>query len=374
MDIAFESPCPDYDRFCQDREQIANFKAFQDKPTVECSAVYCISKDSIGTPKVLDFSPKEGSRAGGTEVKVQLKDLPAFSESDVTVTVRGSQYVGTAQVLALHQSPGSTLQAGSALLTLLTPKFTSIDDFATITISVSVGGQRSASFRFEYMPEIVGAAQVVEFFPKDVFETEDLQLLVTMRNVERLNSPFSSAQIKARVQGLDVPATQIIVVSSSRIFTVVRMSLPYNRTQRRDTGVLEISLGRNAHQLGTLNLSVLKVPQPAFVTGVEFPSMFLPDGSRRRLPPNQENILKFQIRYLDPADLLNPATSASDMFLAEMSFTRATTGEQIKSSIMFHCCVAILRLMRVVNTHIAPVQCSSLLWISSARTTKKQAA
>jgi hypothetical protein len=86
MDIAFESPCPDYDRFCQDSELIANFKVFEDKPTVECSAVYCISKDSVGTPRVLNFSPKEGPRAGGTKVIVQLKDLPVFSESDVTVT------------------------------------------------------------------------------------------------------------------------------------------------------------------------------------------------------------------------------------------------------------------------------------------------
>jgi hypothetical protein len=256
MDIAFQPSCPDYDRFCQDREQIANFEAF---PTVECSAVYCISKDSIRKPRVLNFSPKEGSRAGGTNVKVQRNDLPAFSESDVTVTVQGSQYVETAQVLALHQSPGSTLQAGSAWLTFLTPSFTSDDDFATITISVLVGGSlRSASFPFEYTPEIVGAAQVLEFFPKIVFVTEDLQLRVTMGNaVQRLKPSFSSAEIKAQVQGLDVTATQVVVLSSSRIFTVVQMSLPYNRTQGRDTGVLKISVGRIVDPLGTLNLSIM---------------------------------------------------------------------------------------------------------------------
>jgi hypothetical protein len=33
------------------------------------------------------------------------------------------------------------------------------------------------------------------------------------------------------------------------------MSLPYNRTQGRDTGVLKISVGRIVDQLGTLNLS-----------------------------------------------------------------------------------------------------------------------
>jgi hypothetical protein len=48
MEIAFEPPCPDYDLFCQNRGLIANFKAFEDKPTVECSTVYCISTNSIG--------------------------------------------------------------------------------------------------------------------------------------------------------------------------------------------------------------------------------------------------------------------------------------------------------------------------------------
>ncbi len=253
MDIAFQPSCPDYDRFCQEKELIANFEAFL---TVECSAVYCISKDSIRTPKVLNFSPKEGSRAGGTNVKVQRNDLPGFPESDVTVTVLGTAYVETAQVLTLQQSAASTLQTGSAFLTFITPSFTSDDDFATITISVLVGGSlRSASFPFEYTPEIIGAAQVLEFFPKNVFVTEDLQLLFTVGNVQRLKPSFSSAEIKAQAQGLDVAATQIVVLSSSRNFTVVRMSLPYNRTQGRYTGFLKISAGRIVDQLGTLNLS-----------------------------------------------------------------------------------------------------------------------
>jgi hypothetical protein len=102
---------------------------------------------------------------------------------------------------------------------------------------------------------INGSSEVLEFFPKNVFVTEDLQLLVTMGNVQRLKPRFSPAEIKAQVQELDVTATQTVIVSSTRIFTGVQMSLPYNRTQGRDTGILEISVGRNVDQLGTLNLS-----------------------------------------------------------------------------------------------------------------------
>jgi hypothetical protein len=102
---------------------------------------------------------------------------------------------------------------------------------------------------------INGSSEVLEFFPENVFVMEDLQLLFTMGNVQRLKPPFSSAEIKAQVQELDVTATQIVIVSSIRIFTVVQMSLPYNRTQGRDEGVLEISVGRNVDQLGTLNIS-----------------------------------------------------------------------------------------------------------------------
>ncbi len=102
---------------------------------------------------------------------------------------------------------------------------------------------------------INGSSEDLEFFHKNVFVTEDLQLLVTMGNVQRLKPPFSSAKIKAQVQKLVVTATQIVNVSSTRIFTVVQMSLPYNRIQGRDTGLLEISVGRNVDQLGTLNLS-----------------------------------------------------------------------------------------------------------------------
>jgi hypothetical protein len=234
--------------------------------------------------------------------------------------------VETAQVLTLQQSAASTLQAGSAWLTFLTPTFTSDDDFATITISVLVGGsRRSASFPFEYMPAIVGAARVLEFFPKNVFVTQDLQLLVKMENVQRLQSPFSSADIKARFEGLEIPAEQMVIVSSSRIFTVVRMSIPYNATQGRDAGALEISVGRDVEQLGSFNVSVVPVPSPQFVTGVEFPSILLPDSSPRRLPPDQKNILKVQIQYLEPNYVLR--TSASKSFFAEMMFTR-TGGEQ----------------------------------------------
>jgi hypothetical protein len=51
------------------------------------------------------------------------------------------------------------------------------------------------------------------------------------------------------------------------MFTVVQMSLPHYRTQGRDTGVLEISVGRNDDQLGTLNLSNM-------YPTAEAPSMF----------------------------------------------------------------------------------------------------
>jgi hypothetical protein len=112
---------------------------------------------------------------------------------------------------------------------------------------------------------INGSSEVLEFFPKNVFVTEDLQLLVTM--VQRLKPKFSSAEIKTQVQELDVTATHIVIVSSTRMFTVVQMSLPHYRTQGRDTGVLEISVGRNDDQLGTLNLSNM-------YPTAEAPSMF----------------------------------------------------------------------------------------------------
>jgi len=113
VELEFQPPCDvGYDRFCQDKRLITNFQLLEAKPTIACSTDYCIDPATIRNPAVLDFSPKEGPVSGGTLLTVWLKDLPAFSASDVSVQVVGSTSSSSTQVVSLSQSPTSTLKNG----------------------------------------------------------------------------------------------------------------------------------------------------------------------------------------------------------------------------------------------------------------------
>jgi hypothetical protein len=136
--VTFIPPC-DFDRFCQDQGLITDFKLIKDKPVIRCVADYCIDPKSVLQTRVLDYFPKEGTASGGTEVLVRLQNLPAFDEGDVNVQVSASNFVQSARVSSLTQSPASTITKGQAALTFVTPTFTSKDAFATVEIGVLLG-------------------------------------------------------------------------------------------------------------------------------------------------------------------------------------------------------------------------------------------
>jgi len=311
VELEFQPPCDvGYDRFCQDKSLIANFQLLEAKPTIACSTDYCIDPATIRNPAVLDFSPKEGPVSGGTLLTVWLKDLPAFSASDVSVQVVGSTSSSSTQVVSLSQSPTSTLKNGKASITFETPLFKSLDEFATIEIAVMIGGsKRLASFRFEYMPDITGDAIVEEFFPQTIYAEQDLKLLVTLTNVARLSFPYVSEEIKATVAG-HIDASDIEIVTSSRYFTSVRISFLYT-DDWPTSGALEIKVGSDDAKQGKLNVTLQTIPGPGFVSGIEYPLQSV------RLPPDTKNVISVKIAYLNTNLISNDEFSATMSFLSE---------------------------------------------------------
>ena len=226
IEVEFVPPC-DLDRFCQDRQKIANFRMLQDNPRTDCIDDYCIDVATIENPTVLEVSPTEGPRSGGTLITTIINNLPAFSASDVSIKVRGSDAIHSALVVSLTQSSQSTMKSGLATLTFRTPKFMSDDEFASIELQVVLGGaKRSASFNYEYMPDVSGRAHLIEAFPLQVYREEDFYLIATLGNVARLNFPYLSSDIVAKVSGRDVDIENILVLSSSRETTVVQIFCP----------------------------------------------------------------------------------------------------------------------------------------------------
>ena len=71
IEVEFVPPC-DLDRFCQDRQKIANFRMLQDNPRTDCIDDYCIDVATIENPTVLEVSPTEGPRSGGTLITTIL--------------------------------------------------------------------------------------------------------------------------------------------------------------------------------------------------------------------------------------------------------------------------------------------------------------
>jgi hypothetical protein len=87
--LDFTPPCNgDYDSFCQGMDLITNFKRLMDKPIVGCSAMYCFDPLLIPQPVLLGVSPTKGLASGGTSVTVKVKNLAAFSGSDLRLTIQ----------------------------------------------------------------------------------------------------------------------------------------------------------------------------------------------------------------------------------------------------------------------------------------------
>jgi len=288
-------PSCDHDFFCKQSGKIVNYVKLMSNPILDCSPNICLDTMLISDPVVLNVSPKAGGQ--GTQVEVQIKNLPAFAAQDVSVVVTGSASRQRVSVSSLQQDEGSTLMASQGVLQFEAPKFTSPDDFAMIQISTIVGGQiriLAFPFEFEYLPQITGPAQVVSFSPTSIMEEETLVLFVTIENVHRIDRPYSAAQLLVQVAGLEIAPELVSISSSDRTATSLRISVPASAITDYMTQVGVGSKIEGSTNLGLFNVTIVPTPIPEIISS-------FPRELSAGAPADKEHIISVTVAYLELA-------------------------------------------------------------------------
>ena len=293
-DLTFVPSC-DHDFFCKQSGKMVNYVKLLGNPILECSPSVCLDKMLISDPVVLKVTPTAGR--AGTQVAVQVKDLPAFAAQDVSVVVTGSASRQRVPVSSFQQNEGSTLMASQGVLRFEAPRFSSPDDFALIQISTMVGGKVRAlafPFEFEYLPTITGPAKVVSFSPISIMETEALVLFVTIENVHRIDRPYSATQLLVQVAGLEIDAGLVSISSSDRTATSLRIAVPASAI----TGhITEVGVGSKIEGntgLGLFNVTIVPTPSPEIVSS-------FPRDLSAGAPADEEHVISVTVAYLEPA-------------------------------------------------------------------------
>lgn len=301
--VEFVPPC-NYDAFCQSLGLVVALQQLVSKPELECSAEYCLDPALIGDPSVDSFSPRYGSKRGGTEVTVKFRNVPAWGTDDLTVHVEGSVTKTRAIVTFLQQRPTSTLISSEGVLRFTMPQFTDPDEFAQVSIVVMVAGTtKTVSFDFEYLPVITGAAELQQHSPTQIFEGEDLELSVKVTNIPRLSFPFRPQDMIVQVAGTVSPVTvlpeDVRIVSSDRYSTALRVSVNNSVLQKLSyAGSIEVFVGarsQGATAVGSAVVEVLQVPEPALLSS--YPAHDV------GVPSNVNVTVSVKVAYLDENDL-----------------------------------------------------------------------
>ena len=291
--LNFVQPCHgDYDSYCQRMNLITNFQLLAERPTTECSSDYCLDPALIGQPSVLRVSPKEGSKAGGTLVTVTVKDLPAFSASDISVRVKSSTSQEIIPVVELEATSGSSLVASECILTIITEAFPSEDEFGQVVISTMVAGKRiSTSFPFEFLPVIVGAAQV-QPGTVQIFEGQALQVKVVLTNVPKLQEPFEPSNIIVSVNGTEV-VNGVEILSSDRHGTILQLTISDTEIAQSTLGTVRCAIGarsQGSDGLGYMLIEKIMTPAPTVL------SIYPPLDTL--VPSDTEHFISAKVAYL----------------------------------------------------------------------------
>ena len=263
-EITYTQPC-DATSYCNSFNLIFDYKAMLAHPSVSCSMAFCLDPSKVGDPQLTSFAPSEGLTSGGTLIRVGISDLPVFFIEDLTATV----FVGAArmfvQVVDLVQSPSSSLQSGSAYVVIRAPEVSVDVHFVTFTISAHVyGNEKSISFQFEYIPVITGSSIAIQYTPRRIYDTQDLDVLVELSNFPRLREPYNTSKILFTVEDSN-PMPVKAIVASDRTRTSLRVQVPTPSHGSWPDAVLRLRVfheDRGLINAANLTLTVTPVPGP----------------------------------------------------------------------------------------------------------------
>jgi cysteine-rich repeat protein len=343
--LPYFQPC-DYGQFCSSLKRIAARQLLIQRPPTrsDCESSYCVDLKDVPEPRVMSVVPTEGPTSGGTDVRIDFQNFPAFVTSEVQVTVGegGNTVYGKVQSL---QNIGGTLLRSEGYLIIKTPSVPNAVEVRTevLNIQVSFGGlTRIIGINFMYTPVIIGNPIISKISRRgsvdaSLFPTTSNNIIVQLTNFPFMKDLTSKSKIKAVFEGRIYDASSIM--ASSYASTVVDFTLEVQGAP----GVTNISIYYDpfgAERAAAASLTVLAPPTPT-VDGF-FP---LYGKAGRNL------VLGITIKYLDhtltEGDFLKitqvkmqapGASTESDMSVtAVVVLTSATCERQECSKVTVNC-------------------------------------
>ena len=110
--FTYFAPC-NYRTFCEADGKIVDKYLLETRVPVSdaCDSQYCIQATSLKDPEIVSFFPTEGPSTGGTIVSVKVNNLPAFSVSDLMITVGSGASKQSLAPETVAQDPGSSTRS-----------------------------------------------------------------------------------------------------------------------------------------------------------------------------------------------------------------------------------------------------------------------
>ena len=266
--LPYFQPC-DYENFCSKQKKIAARQLLIQRPPTDtkCEASYCVDLKDVPEPSIMSVVPTEGPTSGGTEVRIDFKNFPAFVSSEVQVTVGEGGNTVYGKVNSL-QNLGGTLVRSEGYLTIQTPSVPNAVDVRTevLKIQVSFGGlTKTIESGFRYTPVIIGNPVISKISRRgsveaSLFPKTSNHIIVQLTNFPFMKDLNSKSKVKAVFEGQTYDASTIM--ASSYASTVVGFTLaPQGTSGEKDFSIYYAPFG--AQRAATVFLTVLPPPTPS---------------------------------------------------------------------------------------------------------------
>jgi len=280
----------DYDMYCGS-SAFPDFKRILRSPAVTCSQSMCVLRQLVPDAEVVARGKTFGKTTGGDRIHVESAFLPVLTVSDIFVEFAINGKTFPASVEKYQEAVGGTLLSSRGSFDVISPPVGSSIGFAAVRVSVVFGSLvRSAQFSFEYLPVVLGPAEVRTVIQPVVHSSTSFQLTVELTNFDRLERPFNASLMRVAFNGAKAVIPDSIVSSSvQNTWFRVSGSPPAEGWPIGQVPVLVYLPTLGIRRAGMFNLTVQ--PTPSAQAGSPFPSS---------AASNQQHSIAVTLSYWEP--------------------------------------------------------------------------
>ena len=270
--LPFFQPC-DYEVFCRDlANKIADRQLLIQRPPEQpaCSQAYCVDIKSIPEPSITSVNPTEGPTSGGTDVKINFKNFPAFVLQEIEVTVGQGASKIYGKIKQVENLGGSVLRSEGYLTIMMPPvKNMAVVRSEIFSVEVSFGGiTKTLEGLFQYTPVVVGNPIIDSMtrmgaLDASLFPNSDNDIVVRLSNFPFIADLTLTSKVKCLFEGKSYDASSIM--ASSYESTVAQF-----RIDGTNPGQKSISVYYEPFTVARAAAHVLTVMQPPTPTAEGF--------------------------------------------------------------------------------------------------------